>query len=425
MRVVYLAAGAAGMLCGSCLRDNRLVATLRAHGRDVLLVPLYTPIRTDEADVSERDVFYGGINVYLKQKSAFFRYLPRFLTRALDARWLLDGVGRFASKTRPADVADLTLSILRGEDGNQEAELERLVEGLRALRPRMINLPNLMFLGIARRLRQQLKCAVVCTLSGEDLFLDALPDETRAQALEIVRHCRDDASAYIATSRYYRDHCVRHFGLPAAKVHHVPMGIETAAARPRDAEPAGPFTIGYLARIGPEKGLMNLARAFVKLRDEGRNCRLKFAGYLGEADRPYLQFVQDYLMGQGCANAYEYLGEVSREQKFEMLSTLHVFSVPTDYAEAKGLFVLEALAAGVPVVQPDHGSFPELIDATGGGLVYEKGSVEGLAGELRRLMDDGALRRALGEAGRQAVRERFSDAVMADGTWRIYERCAE
>lgn len=425
MRVVYLAAGAAGMLCGSCLRDNRLVATLRARGRDALLVPLYTPIRTDEQDVSEHTVFYGGINVYLEQKSAFFRHLPRFLTRALDARWLLEGVGKYASKTRAADVAELTVSILRGEDGNQEAELDRLVEGLRELRPRVINLPNLMFLGIARRLRHELKAAIVCTLSGEDLFIDALPEDARGQVLEILKTCRDDASAYIATSRYYRDHCVRHFGLPAAKVHHVPMGIDTASPPPRSAEPDGPFTIGYLARIGPEKGLMNLARAFVKLRDEGRNCRLKFAGYLGEADRPYLEFVQDYLLGQGCANAYEYLGEVTREQKFEMLANLHAFSVPTDYAEAKGLFVLEALAAGVPVVQPDHGSFPELIETTGGGLLYEKGSTDELAAQLARLMDDADLRRSLGEAGQRAVVEKFSQDVMADGTWRIYEWCSE
>ena len=53
MRVVYLIAGAGGMYCGSCLRDNRLAATLIKQGRDVVLVPLYTPIRTDEADVSE------------------------------------------------------------------------------------------------------------------------------------------------------------------------------------------------------------------------------------------------------------------------------------------------------------------------------------------------------------------------------------
>lgn len=413
------------MLCGSCLRDNRLAATLRAQGRDVLLVPLYTPIRTDETDVSERNIYYGGINVYLEQKSTFFRHLPRFLTRALDARWLLEGVGRYAAKTRAADVAELTVSILRGEDGNQEAELDRLVEGLRALRPQLINLPNLMFLGVARRLRHELKADVVCTLSGEDLFLDALPEDTRGRVLEILELCRDDASAYLATSRYYRDHCVRHFGLPAAKVHHVPMGIEVADARPRAEEPSGPFTIGYLARIGPEKGLMNLARAFAALRDEGRNCRLRIAGYLGEADRPYLEFVQDFLLGQGCANAYEYLGEVSRAGKFEMLSTLHAFCVPTDYAEAKGLFVLEALAAGVPVVQPDHGSFVELVEATGGGLLYAQGSVDDLAAKLRALMDDAALRRALGDAGRRAVVEKFTDKAMAEATWRIYERCAE
>jgi len=89
MRITYLTAGAAGMYCGTCLQDNTLAAALRARGCDVLLVPLYTPIRTDETDVSLDRVFYGGINVYLQQKSALFRHTPWLFDRLLDLPALL------------------------------------------------------------------------------------------------------------------------------------------------------------------------------------------------------------------------------------------------------------------------------------------------------------------------------------------------
>src|SRR5262245_45424030 len=99
MRIAYITAGAAGMYCGSCLHDNTLVGELIAQGHDALLIPTYTPIRTDENDVSLKRVFFGGINVYLQQKNAVFRHTPWTFDRLLDARWLLRWVSRFAVKT--------------------------------------------------------------------------------------------------------------------------------------------------------------------------------------------------------------------------------------------------------------------------------------------------------------------------------------
>lgn len=429
MRVVYLAAGAAGMVCGSCLRDNRVVATLRAAGRDITLIPLYTPIRTDEQDVSERHVYYGGVNVYLEQKSALLRRVPRALRRPLDNPALLRAVGRFAARTRAEELGAMTVSVLRGEHGHQRVELERLIAALAARRPQLVNLPNLMFLGMAAPLRRALGAAVVCTLSGEDIFLDGLPEPHRGEALRLVREQAGQVDAFVSVTRYFADHAARHFGLPHERIHHVPMGV---AAADMDGSPApggagmlpaprGPFVIAYLARICPEKGLMNLARAFATLRSQGRDCRLRAAGWLGSADRPYFEQVRRFLAESGVIGDFEYLGEVSRTQKFELLRSASAFSVPTDYHEAKGLYILEALAAGTPVVQPRHGSFPELIEETGGGLLYDPADPQALAAALARLMDDRPLRDELARHGHAAVRERFHDGVMAERTWRLYE----
>src|SRR5262245_54116555 len=141
MHVAYITAGAAGGYCGSCMRDNTLVAALTARGHDALLIPTYTPIRTDEKDVSQKRVFFGGINVYLQQKLSLFRRTPWFLDRLLDSPGLLRWVSRFAVKTRAEELGELTVSMLRGEHGHQRKEIAKLVNWLAAeVRPDIVNL---------------------------------------------------------------------------------------------------------------------------------------------------------------------------------------------------------------------------------------------------------------------------------------------
>src|SRR5215469_18674666 len=113
MRIAFITSGAAGMYCGSCMRDNTLTAALIRLGHDAVLIPTYTPIRTDEEDVSQRRVFFGGVNVYLQQRSGLFRYTPWLFDRLLDFPRLLRWVSRFARNTRPDQLGDMTVSMLR------------------------------------------------------------------------------------------------------------------------------------------------------------------------------------------------------------------------------------------------------------------------------------------------------------------------
>src|SRR5262245_907884 len=122
MRIAYITAGAAGMICGTCLHDNTLAAALIRKGHQVALIPTYTPIRTDEEDVSISRVFFGGINVYLQQKSGLFRSTPWMVDRLLDSPSLLNSLAGMSSSTNAKDLGELTVSILKGEDGNQKKE---------------------------------------------------------------------------------------------------------------------------------------------------------------------------------------------------------------------------------------------------------------------------------------------------------------
>lgn len=423
LRIVYLAAGAAGMYCGSCMRDNRVAATLRAMGRDITLIPLYTPLRTDENDVSERRVLYGGINVYLEQKFALFRHLPGWLGRFLDAPTLLRGLSRWSAAVEPDSLGALTVSVLRGEHGAQRIELKKLIDVLALLQPGIVHLPNLPFIGVAHEIKAALGAAVFCTLSGEDIFLDELPEPHRTRAFEMIHARAGDIDAYVATSDYYADHAAAHFGLPRDRVHTVRMGLHVDDFADPLAPPDRPFTIGYFARICPEKGLANLCEAFVMLRRAGRDCRLRVAGYLARAQQPFLDGLRDYLRQPATRDAVDFVGEVTREEKIAFLRSLNVLSVPTVYHEAKGLYVLEAMACGVPVVQPRHGSFPELIEATGGGVLYDPGGgVDALALALAELMDDSGRRGDLALRGWKSVHALFTDKIMAEQTWALYER---
>src|SRR5579883_2458420 len=191
MKIAYITAGAAGMYCGSCLHDNTLASALLAGGHEVLLVPTYTPIRTDEADVSQKRVFFGGINVYLQQKLALFRHTPWAVDRLLDARGLLKLASRFATRTQAEDLGELTVSMLKGEHGHQRKEVEKLVGWLASeVRPEIVNLTNVLLSGMVDELKRRLNVPVLGTLQGDDIFLEALPEPYRGQALGLVReHC--------------------------------------------------------------------------------------------------------------------------------------------------------------------------------------------------------------------------------------------
>jgi glycosyltransferase involved in cell wall biosynthesis len=351
-----------------------------------------------------------------------FRYTPWFLDRLLDATPLLRAVGRLAASTRPETLGPMTFSVLKAERGAQRKELEKLIVALERLQPDVVCLPNLMFVGFAKRLKDVLGARVVCGLAGEDVFLDRLPEPFRDQVFELIAERANDVDAFIALTEYYAEHATRHFSLPAERVHKTTMGVRVADFGSSPSRPAEPFTIGYLARICPEKGLAELCEAFIRLRQAGKACRLRVAGYLGSADQAYFERVVSDLRQAGVdSDAFEYVGEVTRNEKIRFLRSLHVLSVPTTYAESKGFYVLEALAAGVPVVLPTRGSFPELIEATGGGLLCNGGDPQALADGLALLIDDPQWRDELGARGRDAVRALFTAERIAGDAWRLFD----
>lgn len=429
MKIAYIAAGAAGMYCGACIHDNTLAVALAQLGHDVPLIPAYTPTRTDEVNVSLPRVFFGGINVFLQQKFALFRHTPWWLDRVFDSPALLRLASRLASGTEPAELGALTVSMLRGEEGNQRKELRKLIAWLREeVRPQIVCLTNALLAGAACAIKRELRVPVVCGLPGEDIFLDGLPEPFRSQARALLRERCSDADGFIAMNRYYGDFMAKFLDVPRERIYVVRPGLnlEGFAQKSRipNPEPRAPVTIGYFARIAPEKGLHQLCEAYRLLRQMPGvgPTRLRAGGYLGEAGRAYFEGVRRDMTAWGLAEQFDYVGEPDRVGKIDFLRNLDVFSMPTIYRESKGLPVLEALACGVPFVEPAHGVFPELAEATGGGLLVKPDDPQSLAEGLARLVSDARLREELGRRGHEVVHRDFTAGQMAEQTLEIFRR---
>ena len=432
MRILSLTGGAGSMYCGSCLRDNALAAELLARGHDVVLTPVYTPTRTDERNVSNGHVLFGGISVFLEQHAPIFRHTPRLLDRLWDADWVIRMASKRQIKVDPKSLGELTVSMLRGEEGFQRKEIGKMLDWLATERPfDIVNLPYTLLIGLAAPMRRALRVPICCTLQGEDLFLDGLGEPYRQQSLDLIRAASVHVDAFLPVSRYYCDYMPGYLGIPRSKMRAVPLGINMDGYTPRqrpsgaigaDGPDNGVFTVGYFARVAPEKGLHALADAYRRLRARPGlgPSRLLAAGYLAPEHQAYLDDVRTKMKDWGLAGQFEYRGELDRPGKIRFLQSLDVMSVPATYAEPKGIFLLEAMANGVPVVQPRRGAFPEIIERTGGGLIVEADDGEALADGLLTIWTDPERAAALGEAGAAGVREHYTVGRMAEEAESVY-----
>jgi len=430
MKILSITAGAAGMYCGSCSRDNALAVELLARGHDVTLLPLYTPTNPDEPNVSRDRVLFGGISIYLQQYLALFRKTPRFLDRLWDSPRVISAFASRSLSTDPRMLGDMMVSMLEGDRGVLRKEFAKLLEWLaEEPTPDVINLPNSLLIGLARPLRDALKRPVCCTLQGEDLFLEGLVEPYRSRAIELIRRQVADVDRFIAVSAYYVPVMAKLLAVPEGRIAVVPLGINMKGYTQRPPRAGGNdvFRVGYFARLAPEKGLHFLAQAYQIFRkktgsDPGaRRIVLEAAGYMGRAQASYLEDVKRQMASAGLAGEFTYHGAVDRDGKLAFLQTLDVLSVPATYDEPKGVFLLEAMASGVPVVQPRRGAFTEIVEKTGGGLLVPPADPAALADGLYELWKDRAKADALGARGFQGVRAHYSIERSTDRLMGVYE----
>ncbi len=417
MKLMLLVPGTGNFYCGSCLRDGWLGSALRKLGHEVVIVPLYLPLVLEEP-MDRQKIRMGGINMYLQQKSALLRHLPRWIANLLDKQGLLRWVARRSKLTEAPDLGPMTVSMLKGKDGRQSTEIRKLAEwAATSHQPDVVVLSNAMLCGAAKAIKQALQRPVITTLQGEAPFLDTLPPPFSDQAWEELRRCAADIDAFVPVSHSYGETMRVKLGVADDRFHviHNGMDLDGFEDDPPSIRERNPKTIGYLARMCRDKGVDTLIEAVSLLKEKGSipDLRLSIAGTMLNEDRPLMEELQGVIRARGWEQDLELLPNIDRAQKLAFLSNLSVLSVPATYGESFGLYLLEAMAAGVPVVQPRHGSFPEILEATGGGILCDPDDPEALAQGLETLLLDETRSQELARHGRRAVLERFTAERMA------------
>ena len=406
------------MYCGNCLRDNALVAQWNRLGHDACMVPLYLPLTLDEPDQGNKvPLFFGGVNVFLDYKIPWlWRFVPTIVRKLFDSRTLLKSIGKKVSKTNPADVGALTVSMLQGDNGHQRRELRELSDWLaKEQKPDVVVFSNALLLGAHHHIRNATGAKTVCLLTGEDTFLDQLPEPHRNRAWNLIRNHVRQIDLLIAPSRYYADLMTERLELPPQRIQVVYNGINTEGFEDDTktggiAESHRPPTLGFFARMCTDKGLDRLVDAFIEIRRRNKipALKLKIGGNLNPWNESLVRQLKQKLQNENILQDVQFCPNISRTEKIQFLRSLDVFSVPAVCHEPFGFYVIEALAAGVPVVLPAQSAFPELIEMSGGGVLFAPEDRLALVEALERLFADGSERRLLGVSGRRSALEFFS-----------------
>jgi glycosyltransferase involved in cell wall biosynthesis len=431
MKIVHITAGAGGRICGTCLHDNALVRALRGRGCDAMLVPAFVPTTTDEENIAERKVVMGGVNVWLQEHVALFRLTPAVLDAPLDARGLLEWLSSRTGGARAADLGPLTVSTLEGEHGRQRKEVAKLARWLAdEVQPDVVHLSNVLLVGLARAIREATGARIVCSLSGEDVFIDAIPEPHRSRTADLLRERAADVDRFVAFNAFNAGFMGGRLGLALERIAVIPHGVDLAAfpVEPPDLTArrrarGGRLVIGFLARGCPEKGLDQLVRA-LPLVAARHDVEVVAAGATIETERDYLASCHALARDLGMTDRFRWLGQIDRAAKLDLLASIDVFALPTPRAEAKGLSAIEALAAGVPVVASNHGAFPELLDGERAGLLHAPGDPADLARAIGVVFADETLASRLGRHGHALARLRHSADSMAAAHEAMYASLA-
>lgn len=424
LTIAFLVPGSGNTFyCENCLRDCAAVKALRERGHDVMLVPLYLPLFADEeALTGDTPVFFGGINVYLQQKFSLFRNTPRWLDSLLNARWILNLAARKAGSTRAYGMGRMTLSMLEGTAGAQAKEVARLAEWLVDLSPDVIHFSNALLLGAAPALKRIMPNAkIVCSLQDEDTWLDALDPPYDQKCLRKVGELARQCDTVVSVSPAYGRKMGKRLALDEASLHVIVPGLDVERY-PAGAPSASPRRIGFLSRVSEKLGAGILAETFIQLSGEPgfEDLELVFGGGMTGDDAAFVKRIKKRFHKAKLSERVQFTPGLTFEERLALIKQLTVMCVPMSQGEAFGAFILESLLCGIPVVQPDAGGFTDLLNATGGGILYDGQSAAEPAASLRQVLSDPELCQRLGQKGRENAARLYSAAREARELENVY-----
>ncbi len=427
MKIVYLITGSGGSFyCGNCYRDMIYLRAIRkVTGITASAIPLYLPPeeKIDEPGM-DKNVFFGAISMYLREKVPFLRNMPAFLDKLFDSAPLLRMAAHRSGTTRTEGLEDMTLSMIKGENAFPEKELQRLVTYLSVDgKPDIIHLSNALIIGLARQLKRKMDVKIVCSLLNEDDWIDEMVEPYQSEAWDLIAKEVDNVDAFITPSKYYKEFFLSKTGVSGDNFHVIPLGFDPRELDNIEKRATFP-SLGYFCRINSQNGIDKLVDAFIELKSEDRLPGLTLhisGGYTGD-DKPFIAEQIKKLKNNGLGKFIRIYPEFHGNSKRDFFSNIDIMCVPVRKHDGYGLYLLEANAAGIPVVQPATGAFPEIIEKTGGGLVYSPDTVPELINTLLMLFKDKELRTQLGQNGKGKVLAELSLDKMSEGLELVYKK---
>jgi glycosyltransferase involved in cell wall biosynthesis len=425
MNIMHIIPGSGGSFyCGNCLRDSKYVEALRKSDHKVVKLPMYLPLFADEHDLSrEIPVFYGAISIYLKQQFPLFRKAPGWVDRALNSKPMLKLASRFAGSTRAKGLEEMTVSMLMGEEGQQKEELQKMVDWIvENCAPDVIHLSNALLLGLAHQLGERLHVPVICSLQDEDVWVDVMKPSAAESVWKLMSSKADHVTSFISVSDYYATLMKEKMSLPEKKVASVHIGVDPADYTFKPVSEKG-RNIGYVSRMCHENGLDILVDAFILLKQkEGfEDVNLVLTGGSTGDDKKYLSDLRNRIREHGLHDHVEFHDDFEEQGLRDYFEKVSVVSVPVRNGEAFGIYLLECMVSGIPVVQPALGAFPEIVELTGGGVIYQENTPEELAGALVKLLSDQEEMDRLSRTGKEGVDKHFHIDIQAERMVKVYE----
>jgi glycosyltransferase involved in cell wall biosynthesis len=425
MKIAQIIPGSGGSFyCGNCMRDSKYMKAFKDLGHQVIKVPLYLPLFEDAHDLEEVPVFYGAVNLYLKQQFPLFRHLPSFVEHALDSKSVLNMAARKAGSTRAKGLEEMTISMLLGEDGGQKEELDKLVHWLaNDARPDVVHLSNALLLGLARQIKQRLNIPVICSLQDEDVWVDAMNDQYRQKVWDLMSERGKDVDKFIAVSDFFAGEIHQRMAVPQSNMQTVHLGVDTSDYSPKNITEKEPV-IGYLSRMCEENGLAVLVDAFILLKKDPTysSVKLKITGGKTGDDLQFIKEQKKKITQANLTNEVNWVEEFEGAERQKFFDSVRVVSVPVLHGEAFGLYQLEAMASGIPMVQPALGAFPEVMQISGGGMIYSPNKPKELAKALASLILNDEKLQQLSTAAIQGVNQHFDIHAQARKMMEVYER---
>ncbi len=424
MNIMHIIPGSGGSFyCGNCLRDSKYVEALRKSDHMVMKLPMYLPLFADEHDLSrEVPVFYGAISIYLKQLFPIFRKAPGWVDRALNSKPMLKLAAKFAGSTRAKGLEEMTVSMLLGEEGQQKEELQKMVDWIvENCTPDVIHLSNALLLGLAQQLGERLKVPVICSLQDEDVWVDVMKPSAAESVWKLMSNKAAYVTKFISVSDYYARVMKEKMSLPEAKVTSVHIGVDPAdyTFKPVSEKKRN---IGYVSRMCHCNGMDILVDAFILLKQkaEFEDVNLVLTGGSTGDDKKFLSDIRHRIREHGLHHQVEIHEDFEEQGLRDYLEKVAVVSVPVRNGEAFGIYLLECMTSGIPVVQPALGAFPEIIELTGGGVLYKENTPEALAQALEKLLSDPEEMDRLSRTGAEGVDKHFHIDVQAERMVEVY-----